>query len=50
MSNNSNTFETSDIGIAAYVMMRGLVLKDANINKTISNGNNQYFFLSFKKE
>lgn len=30
MSNNSNTFETSDIGIAAYVMMRGLVLKDAN--------------------
>ena len=25
-----NTFETSDIGIAAYVMMRGLKLKNAS--------------------
>ena len=28
------TFETSDIGIAAYVMMRGLKLKSATRNHT----------------
>ena len=27
---NTKTFETSDIGIAAYVMMRGLKLKKAS--------------------
>ena len=28
--NSMKTFETSDIGIAAYVMMRGLKLKQAS--------------------
>ena len=27
---NMNTFQTSDIGIAAYVMMKGLKLKQAS--------------------
>ncbi len=27
---NMNTFQTSDIGIAAYVMMKGLKLKNAS--------------------
>ena len=38
---NMNTFQTSDIGIAAYVMMKGLKLKQA------SRGNNGRFSFEF---
>jgi hypothetical protein len=38
---NMNTFQTSDIGIAAYVMMKGLKLKQA------SRGHNGRFNFEF---
>lgn len=38
---NMNIFQTSDIGIAAYVMMKGLKLK------TASRGNNGRFSFIF---
>ena len=38
---NMSTFQTSDIGIAAYVMMKGLKLKQA------SRGNNGRFSFVF---
>ena len=39
---NMNNFQTSDIGIAAYVMMQGLKLKDA------SRGHNGRFNFVFE--
>ena len=39
---NMKTFQTSDIGIAAYVMMKGLVLK------TASRGHNGRFAFIFE--
>jgi hypothetical protein len=41
MNMTNNTFQTSDIGIAAYVMMKGLRLKIANRS---SNGRFVFIF------